>query len=124
MALGARPRDIVALVVGEGVRVTAAGVVVGFVVALAAARLMRSLLYDVSATDAAICTVVALVTGAVAVFASYVPAINFASRRQIPPPPRVALGDSRGALRSRNFMTMSPARSDPPSGSARSVATR
>ena len=74
MALGARPRDVLALVVGEGVRVTAAGVIVGLVVALAAARLMGSLLYDVSATDTGIYAIVALLTGTVAVFASYVPA--------------------------------------------------
>ncbi len=74
MALGARPRDVVTLVVGEGVRVTAAGVVVGLVVAFGATRLMRSLLYGVSATDARIYVVVAMLTTATAVLASYVPA--------------------------------------------------
>jgi ABC-type antimicrobial peptide transport system permease subunit len=44
MALGARPRDVVALVVGEGARVTAAGVVVGLAVSFGTTRLMRSLL--------------------------------------------------------------------------------
>jgi putative ABC transport system permease protein len=74
IALGARPRDVLALVVGEGVRVTAAGVVVGLLVALAATRLMRSLLYDVSASDAGMYALVAALTAAVAVLASYVPA--------------------------------------------------
>jgi putative ABC transport system permease protein len=74
MALGARPRDVVRLVVGEGVRVTAAGVVVGLIVAFAVTRLMRSLLYDVTPADAGIYIVVALLTGGVAVLASYVPA--------------------------------------------------
>jgi putative ABC transport system permease protein len=74
MALGARPRDVLRLVVGEGVRVTAAGLIVGLAVALAATRLMRSLLYDVSATDVGIYAGVTFVTAAVAVLASYVPA--------------------------------------------------
>jgi putative ABC transport system permease protein len=58
----------------EGARVTAAGVVVGLAVAFGATRLMRSLLYDVSATDTGIYVVVALLTAMVAVLASYVPA--------------------------------------------------
>jgi putative ABC transport system permease protein len=74
MALGAQPRDVLALVVGEGLRVTAAGVVVGLTVAFATTRLMRSLLYDVSATDAGIYALVALLTAVVAMVASYVPA--------------------------------------------------
>src|SRR5687768_9637827 len=52
------------------------------------------------------------------------PCNSFVIFFQIPPAPRVALGDSRGAVMRRNLMTMSPARSDPLSGSARSVATR
>jgi putative ABC transport system permease protein len=74
MALGARPRDVLALIVGEGARVTAAGVVVGLAVAFAATRLMRSLLYDVSATDVSIYVIVGVLTAAIAVLASYVPA--------------------------------------------------
>jgi ABC-type antimicrobial peptide transport system permease subunit len=74
MALGARPRDVLTLVVGEGVCVTAAGLVVGLVAAVATTRLMRSLLYEVSATDAGVFALVALITAAVAVLASYVPA--------------------------------------------------
>ena len=70
----ARPRDVLALVVGEGVRVTAAGLAAGLVAALAATRLMRSLLYDVSPTDAATYAIVAALTATVAVLASYVPA--------------------------------------------------
>jgi ABC-type lipoprotein release transport system permease subunit len=47
---------------------------VGLVVAFAAARLMRSLLYDANATNVGTYVVVALRTAAVAVLASYVPA--------------------------------------------------
>jgi ABC-type antimicrobial peptide transport system permease subunit len=74
MALGARPRDVLALIVGEGVRVTAAGVLLGLIVAVGTTRLMRSLLYDVSATDPLIYALVAVLTAAVAVLASYFPA--------------------------------------------------
>jgi putative ABC transport system permease protein len=74
MALGARPLDVLALVLGEGARVAAAGVIVGLAVAVATTRLMRSLLYDVSTTDIGIYAFVALLTAAVAVLASYIPA--------------------------------------------------
>jgi len=66
--------DVVALIVSEGARTTGAGVVVGLVVALATARLIRSLLYDVSATNVGTYLVVALLTGAVTVLASCIPA--------------------------------------------------
>ena len=65
---------MVALVVGEGVRVTAAGVLIGLAGALAATRLMRSLLYDVGATDIAVYVTVSALTATVAVLASYLPA--------------------------------------------------
>ncbi|MFN2565811.1 MAG: ADOP family duplicated permease [Gemmatimonadaceae bacterium] len=74
IALGASSRNVLALVVGEGVRLAAVGVVAGLAVASATTRLMRSLLYGVSATDAGIYAAVALLTAAVAVLASCVPA--------------------------------------------------
>jgi putative ABC transport system permease protein len=51
MALGAGPREILRLVLGEGLGLTAAGLVLGLAVSLAATRLMSSLLFGVSATD-------------------------------------------------------------------------
>jgi predicted permease len=51
MAMGARRVDIFRLVIGQGVRVTLAGIAVGLVVSAMAARLLASLLYGVSATD-------------------------------------------------------------------------
>ena len=51
IALGARSRDVFSLVIGEGARVVAAGVLIGLIVTLAAGRLVASLLYGVTARD-------------------------------------------------------------------------
>ena len=51
IALGARVGDVLRLVVGEGVRVVTIGVVIGVALALAAGRLIASVLYDVEAHD-------------------------------------------------------------------------
>jgi predicted permease len=51
LALGARRSEIVALVVGEGMKRTLVGIAVGLVAALAASRAMQGLLYGVAATD-------------------------------------------------------------------------
>jgi len=74
LALGATPRGVLALVLRDGMRATAAGVAAGLVGALAAARLLRSQLFGVSATDPAVYAGVALLTAAVALAATYVPA--------------------------------------------------
>jgi hypothetical protein len=50
MAIGARPGDVVRMVLGEGGRLAVAGVAAGSVVAIAVARLIRGLLFEVSAT--------------------------------------------------------------------------
>jgi putative ABC transport system permease protein len=52
LAIGATPREIVGLIVGQGTRVAALGVIVGLSSALLATRFMRSLLFDVSPFDA------------------------------------------------------------------------
>jgi putative ABC transport system permease protein len=51
LALGARPRDVIAMVVGQGLALAVAGAVLGVVAAAAVTRLMASLLYGVTATD-------------------------------------------------------------------------
>ena len=51
MALGARRADVVRMVVGQGMRVTLAGLVPGVVGALALTRFMESLLFEVHPTD-------------------------------------------------------------------------
>jgi predicted permease len=74
VALGATPRHIVALVLGNGMRPVALGVVLGLGGSLAATRVLRGLLYGVTPTDAAtVAAVVALLVGA-ALLAGLVPA--------------------------------------------------
>ena len=74
MALGADRGDLVRLVVGEGMRVAAAGTAVGLAGAFALTRLMSGLLYGVRATDPATFVVVAVLLSAVAFAASWIPA--------------------------------------------------
>jgi len=74
MALGAKPRDVGRLIVGQGMAVAVGGAVVGLVGALGLTRLMSSLLYGVGASDPATFLVVSLLLGAVALAASYIPA--------------------------------------------------
>ncbi|HEY6051891.1 MAG TPA: FtsX-like permease family protein, partial [Thermoanaerobaculia bacterium] len=74
MALGAERGDLVRLVVGEGMRVAAAGTAVGLAGAFAVTRLMSSLLYGVRATDPVTFAGVAALLAAVAFAASWIPA--------------------------------------------------
>ncbi|HEX8091184.1 MAG TPA: ABC transporter permease, partial [Blastocatellia bacterium] len=74
MALGARPSDVLRLVVRQGMIPAFIGVAVGACAGLALTRLMSSLLYGVSATDAATFATVSLTLAAVALAACYVPA--------------------------------------------------
>ena len=73
-ALGAQPADIVKLVLGEGLRLGLVGVVVGIACALALTRVMRNLLYGVSATDPITFFAVSAVLVGVALAACYLPA--------------------------------------------------
>lgn len=74
MALGARPGDVLRLVIGEAARMAGTGIVIGVIVSLSITRLMSSLLFDVRATDPWTFAAVAAVLTAVALLASYVPA--------------------------------------------------
>src|SRR5271165_5432686 len=74
MALGARPADVLALVVGRGMRLTLVGVAIGVVAALAVTRLASSLLVHVSATDPLVFAAASLFLAAVALAANYLPA--------------------------------------------------
>jgi putative ABC transport system permease protein len=86
MALGATRRQIAGHVLGCGLRLIAAGIVVGLIGGLAGARLVSSLLYGVRATDAVAFTAAACVLASVALLASYIPA-----RRAANVDPMVAL---------------------------------
>jgi putative ABC transport system permease protein len=74
IALGAAPRRIAAMVVGRALILGAGGVGLGIGGSLALTRLLRSMLYGVSATDPAVFTTVALFLLAVCGLAAYLPA--------------------------------------------------
>ncbi|MEK7400934.1 MAG: ABC transporter permease [Gemmatimonadota bacterium] len=74
VALGAQPSDVIRLVVGNGAKLAAAGVLLGLVGALGLTRVIQSLLIDVSATDPVSFVGVTLFLTTVALVASYVPA--------------------------------------------------
>jgi putative ABC transport system permease protein len=75
LALGAEGRDILRLVVGNGARLIASGVVLGVAASFALQRLVTSLLFGVSAADSASGIAVAVLAG-VALVACYLPALR------------------------------------------------
>ncbi len=85
-ALGAHPRDVLSLILGEGLKLVLAGVVLGIIAALALTRLLSTLIYGVSATDPLIFLSVVALLVAVALAACFVPA-----RRAMRVDPMVAL---------------------------------
>jgi putative ABC transport system permease protein len=74
LALGAQPRDVLRVMVGQGMTLALAGVGVGLIAAFAVTRVMASLLFGVSAMDAATFAVTALLLVGVALLACYIPA--------------------------------------------------
>ena len=86
IALGAERADILRLVLRHGMLLAAAGIAVGIITSLALTRLLASLLYRVSVTDAATFISGALLFAVVALAASYIPA-----RRATRVDPMVAL---------------------------------
>ncbi|MEK6301901.1 MAG: ABC transporter permease [Acidobacteriota bacterium] len=74
LALGAAPRDVLRLIVGKGMALALAGVGVGLIVSVAITRVMKSLLFDVSATDPATFAAVSVILAGVALGACFVPA--------------------------------------------------
>jgi predicted permease len=74
MALGAETRDVIKLIVKQGMGLTLLGAAIGLMLAVAVTRLLASLLYGVTATDPGTFTAVVLFVIGVAVFACYLPA--------------------------------------------------
>jgi putative ABC transport system permease protein len=74
MSLGAEPRDILKLVVRQGMRLALIGVVIGIAASLALTRLISTLLFGVSASDPLAFSLAAAVLVATALVACYLPA--------------------------------------------------
>jgi putative ABC transport system permease protein len=74
VALGAQPKHILGLIMGHGMKLTLSGVAVGLILAWCATRLLVSLLFELSATDAATFSVISLLLGLTGLLACYLPA--------------------------------------------------
>jgi ABC-type antimicrobial peptide transport system permease subunit len=88
IAFGATYGRIVRLIIGQGLVLSVAGIVLGVVAAIALTRVMASLLVGVSATDPATFVAMAVAFAMVATFAAWIPA-----RRAAAMNPNVALRD-------------------------------
>ncbi|MCI0662938.1 MAG: ABC transporter permease [Acidobacteria bacterium] len=86
MALGARRRDVMLLVVGQGIKLAATGVVIGLAGAFALTRMMKTLVFGISATDPLTFSIIALLLTLVALLACWIPA-----RRATKVDPMIAL---------------------------------
>jgi putative ABC transport system permease protein len=88
MAFGASAANILSLIIGQGLRLSLGGIVLGVVAAAALTRVMSSLLVGVTATDPPTFITMALLFTLVAAFAAWIPA-----RRAAALNPNVALRD-------------------------------
>jgi putative ABC transport system permease protein len=86
LALGATPRHIMGLMMGQGLKLTLIGVAIGIAGAIAVTRLMRNLLFAVASTDLMTFTISSVILIAVALLACFIPA-----RRATKVDPLVAL---------------------------------
>jgi putative ABC transport system permease protein len=86
MALGAQPRNLFGMILGQGIRIAGLGIFLGLVAAAAVTRVMASLLFGVRPTDPLTFVTVSMLLIGVALAACYVPA-----RRAMRVDPMVAL---------------------------------
>ena len=76
MALGARRADVLQMTIKQGLKLVAAGMMVGLAAAFLLTRVLQTLLFGISATDPVTFFGISLVLLAVAIFASYLPALR------------------------------------------------
>jgi predicted permease len=74
MALGAQPRDVLKLVIRQGMTLALTGVMIGLMAAFGLTRLIKNLLFDVSSVDPMTFSVIAILLAGVALVACYIPA--------------------------------------------------
>jgi putative ABC transport system permease protein len=74
MALGASRGAVYQLILGQGMRVVAMGLVTGLIGAFALTRWMETLLFEVRASDPLTYAVIAIALASVALFACFIPA--------------------------------------------------
>lgn len=86
MALGARPGNILKLVIGQALTLVLVGIATGLICAFALTRVMSSLLFGITATDTTTFILLSLVLAGIALLSSYIPA-----RRAAKVDPMVAL---------------------------------
>jgi ABC-type antimicrobial peptide transport system permease subunit len=75
-ALGAQAGDVVRMIVSDGLRLASVGVIVGIAIALWAGKWVKPLLFDVSPRDPGVFVFVTVVLIAVAIAASWIPALR------------------------------------------------
>jgi putative ABC transport system permease protein len=76
MALGARPGDVLRLIIKQGMILGIAGIVIGLILSFVLTRVLASQLYGVSSTDAVTFTTISLLLMFVALIACYIPALR------------------------------------------------
>jgi predicted permease len=86
LALGAQASDVLRLVIGQGMKPASFGMIVGLIASFALTRLIKGLLFGVSATDPATYVVISILLGVVALVSCWIPA-----RRAMKVDPMVAL---------------------------------